>query len=266
MASQLPPDPPLVAHAEDEPLIFFGPPGAIRGAIRLHNASAESLRLDDVAIEAAELRGPGRVPLQRARLGARLQPGEQAAAPLELQADPTTPPGSYEISLQLGETRRKATVYVTEHAALRLQPAEVFLYTDGEQTFQREFVAENVGNVPLRLGARCLVRLADPQEFQLALQEGLKGAGDQPWEDTARNVLGALERQQVGYLTITREEVTLQPGETRSGTVTFELPGKLQRFHRYVADWGGYGASTRIHVYVAEPARPETPTRGRGKQ
>lgn len=240
----------VLVHAEEEPLVFYGPPDAIEGGIRLHNPTDERTRVRGVALEEASIYGPGGSPLRHLPVNARLDPREQAMVPVRFQADPRTPPGTYEMTLQLGKVTRHATVYVTEKVELRVRPREVFFYTEGDLEFEREFVVENAGNVPIRLGGRCRVLLVDRQQLPIALQSGLAEACSQEWQDALKSALCALSREHVGPLIIDREDATLSPGETRMGPATFRLPKDLRPFRRYEAIWGGYHGAVKVHVYV----------------
>jgi hypothetical protein len=246
----------VLAHAEKEPLVFYGPPDAIQGTVRLHNTSEEKVRLQGIPVEGASIYGPGGSALEQLRLTARLFPREQAVVPVRFQADPRTPPGTYEMTVRLGDGVRKATVYVTEKVELRVQPSEVFFYTEGELTFQREFVVENAGNVPIRIGGRCQVLLVDRQDLPVALRRGLVEACDQDWQEALKSALCALSREHVGPLTVDREDATLGPGETRMGPVNFTLPDNLRPFRRYEARWGGYHGDVQVSVYVGGFRKP----------
>lgn len=241
-----------LAHSEDEPLVFYGQPGAVRGGVRLHNPSDEKVKLYSIPLETSEIRGPGGEPLRSLQLSARLYAQQQATVPARLQVDPSTPPGTYEVSLRFGDVERTAVVHVIEKIDLRLEPSNVSLYTEGEYVFEREFVLENAGNVPLRIGPKCLAPLVDSMEVPVALRRGLEDACEQEPAEVLRSFLCAWSQQQVGNVSLTREDFVLEPGETRIETGTFTLPDDLQSFRRYDADMALYNATLHLTVYTGD--------------
>ena len=253
-----------LAHAEDEPIVFYGPPDRLQGAIRLHNPSTEKLKLSSVAFDAPDIQGPGRVPLRHLQLAARLSPDEQAKVPATIQLDSATPPGKYEAIMLLGERKQRVQVHVTENIDLRVQPTRIAIYTEGELVFEREVIVENAGNVPLRLGGLCIVPLADAMELRAAIRNGLADACEQAPDAVLKAFLCAWSQQQVGTVSIARENVTLPPGETRPLTLTFTLPDDLQRFRRYEANLPLYTASLFLEVTTGElPKRPRREKRSK---
>ena len=246
-------------HAKDEPIVFYGPPGRLRGTLRLHNQSSEKVKLSAAALDLPGLRGPARQPLGHLPLLARVYPNQQAQVPAVLNLDPSTPPGTYDGSLQIGEHRQSVRVHITEQIGLRVQPTFVSLFTEGELVFPRGFVVENTGNVPLRLGAECVVPLVDTAELLVAVRQGLRGACEaKDAEDVVKSILCAWSQQQVGTVSMKREDITLGPGETRPLTITFTVPHDLQRFRRYVADLPLYTASLHLEVVTGD-------VKGKGK-
>lgn len=241
-----------LTHVEDEPIIFYGPPDRLQGTIRLHNTSTEKLKLSSVALDAPHMLGPGRVPLRQLQLAARLSPDEQAKVPATIQLDSSTPPGKYEAVMLLGERKQRVQVHVTENIDLRGEPKRISIYTEGDLVFKREVVIENAGNVPLRIGGLCIVPLADAMELRTAIQHGLAEACDQKPEAALKAFLCAWSEQQIGTLSIARDDITLNPGETRPLALTFTLPSDLHRFRRYEANLPLYNASLSLEVTTGD--------------
>jgi hypothetical protein len=249
-----------LAHAEDEPVVFYGPPGRLRGTLRLHNGSSEKVKLPAAALDLPNLRGPARQPLAQLPLLGRVYPNQQAQVPVVLNLDPSTPPGTYEGTVEVGAHRRRVRVHVTEEVGLRVQPTSVSIFTEGELVFPRDFVVENAGNVPLRLGSECVVPLVDTAELLVGVRRGLRGACEAAEAaDVIKSILCEWSRQQVGTLSVKREDITLKPGETRPLRITFTVPQDLQRFRRYVADLPLYTASLHLEVVTGDFKSGEKP-------
>jgi len=255
MASQPAPVTDLrLEHGEDEPIVFYGPPTRLRGTLRLHNRSTEKLKLPMVALDLPKLRGPAKQPLDVLPMFGRVYANQQTRVPAVLNLDPSTPPGTYDGSLQIAGRRQPVRLHVTERIDLRFEPTDVSLFTEGTLVFTRDFVAENAGNVPLRLGEECVVPLGDTADLQAAVRRGLRGACDaeKKSEDVIKSLLCAWSQQQVGTVSIKREDITLQPGETRPATVTFSIPDDLQPFRRYVTHLPLYNAALRLEVVTGQ--------------
>ena len=242
-----------LAHAEDEPVVFYGPPARLRGTLRLHNGSSEKVKLPAATLDLPKLRGPARQPLGDLPLLGRVYPNQQARVPVVLSLDPSTPPGTYEGTVGVGTQRQRVRVHVTEEVGLSVQPTFVTLFTEGDVSFPRNFVVENTGNVPLRLGSECIVPLVDTSELLVGIRRGLRGACEaEEVEDVIKSILCEWSRQQVGTMSVKREDITLEPGGTRPLTITVTLPRDLQSFRRYVADLPLYTASLHVEVVTGD--------------
>jgi hypothetical protein len=133
-----------------------------------------------------------------------------------------------------------------------LRPQEVFLFAEGaERVFEREFIAENAGNVPVELDAECLVPLRDVADVRAALQKGLKDLKADDDDDALRAVLRAWSDRQVGPLSIRRDRVTIEPGSIRPLSVTFHLPDNIQPSRRYVSELRVYTAPVRVEIITS---------------
>jgi hypothetical protein len=133
-----------------------------------------------------------------------------------------------------------------------VEPARVWYHTEGQKVFEREFVIHNMGNVPLRIGPKCLAPLVDSMQLHVALRNALRDACDQEPPKVLSAFLCAWSRQQAGNVSLTREDVMLKPGEARVETGTFTLPDDLQSFRRYDAHMALYNASLHLTVYTGD--------------
>lgn len=249
MSAQLSTAPALMfAHAKGEPIVFYGPPGRLRGTVRVRNGSDEKVKLATLPLRRSTLPATAQQ-ASAISLAARLYPNLDARLPATIALDPTTPPGTYEASVDLGAGEQPVLMHVVEHVDLRIEPQRVFIHTDGELTFRREMVAENAGNVPLELGSQCIVPLGDLADVRTALRGGLKGACEaKASEDVLKAFFCALSQQQAGDLSITRQPITLAPGETSAAVVTFTLPDNIRRFRRYVVELPLYTAVVEVEI------------------
>ncbi len=249
----------VLMHGKDDPPVFYGPPAALRGKLRLSNPTGEKLKLQQIPLAARKnagvtLAGIARQPVASLEVAARIAPGAQGAAPATVRLDPRTAPGTYEAEITVGDRTQRVVLHVVDNLDLRISPDVVWLFTEGERKFTRRFVVENAGNVPVRLGERCAAMLVDVIEERAALREGSARACEDPESDPLRELLCAYSHQQAGLVLLDRPDETLQPGETRAGEATITLPEGLQSHRRYQARLELYNAAVVLEVTTGKIA------------
>jgi hypothetical protein len=252
MVTQTRPPGLTLVHQQNEPIVFSGPPGRVTGTLNLLNTSNEKLKLTTVRLDAPMLTGAARQPLGELRIAARIYPNQQGAVPVTLPLDPCTAPGSYTAHIRVGDHIQSVVIHVTEHVDLHVEPDGVAINTDGERKFTREFVVENAGNVALPLGDKCFAPLLDSLGLSGVIHKGLKGACDRKFEETMHSLLCAWSNQQVGLVSLSRDNVTLKPGEKRVMKGAFELPDDIQSYRHFVADFELFNAAIHLDVYTGK--------------
>lgn len=235
-------------------VVFSGPPKRLRGHFRLVNPGTEKLKLTSVLIETDGLLGPARLPVRTVSIGARLGPGEQGLVPGTIQLDPHTPPGSYEFSVNIAGQSIQATAHVTDVVDFRMEPASVTLLVGAETSFERTFVIENAGNVPLPLGERCEAPLTDSIDLESTMLLGLHEALEDELKLKVDAWLNEWGRRSGGMLAIVREPIILRPGQKISAKATFEVPAGLKPFRSYHANLQLYNATVSVDIYTTRKA------------
>jgi len=255
----------VAAGRPEAPVVIYGPPGELRGTLRLHNPSPERIRLAGLRVEVPDLRGPAGEAVETLHLGARLEPNQQSAVQALLRVDASTAPGTYAGTLLLGERRQEIQVHVCEELRARIEPRHLTLFTTGQTTFEATFVVENLGNVPFHTGSLCVAPLLDATRFGDPMLRGLSGAPEREPQEVFRDFLVAWAQQQVGTVKLYREDVLVHPGQTTVGKVRIELPGDLKPHRHYLANLEIYAVAGRLDVYTDQ--MPEAPGEaGQGKQ
>ncbi len=235
---------------QDEPVVIYGPPGELRGTLRLHNPSEERIRLLRLRVEVPDLRGPAGEAIEALQVGARLEPHQQATAQAVLRVDPSTPPGTYAGSLVLGEKRHPVRVHVCEDLQARIEPRHLTLFTNGQTTFETTFVVENLGNVPFHTGSLCVAPLLDSARLGDSLHKSLASAQKRDPQEVFRDVLVAWAQKQVGTVKLLRDDVLVRPGQTSIGKARIEIPRDLEPHRHYYANLGIYAVPGRLDVYT----------------
>jgi hypothetical protein len=238
------------ADAGASGVVFSGPPKMLRGNIPLVNNSDQKLKMTSLPVTTDTLRGPASLPLQNMAVGVRLLPGEQAAVSSTIQLDPQTAPGTYNFSLDISGTSVAATAHVTEVVDFRMEPTEVTLLAGAETSFERTFVIENAGNVPLPLGERCEAPLVDSIDLRTSMLRGLHDAGDAELKEKVNAWMADWGKRIPGMLVILRDPIVLSPGNKITAKATFQLPKNLEPFRCYTADLQLYNALLSVTIYT----------------
>jgi hypothetical protein len=239
------------AGTADSPLIFSGPPGKVRGTLRLNNPTAVTQSLRSLAVTTDKLLGAASLPLTNIPMSARLSPGQQAAIRGTIVLDAQTPPGSYPLQVTIGSQVVQATAHVTEMVDFRIQPGQITILAGSETTYEREFVIENAGNVPLPLGDRCEAPLVDSIDMQTSMLVGLHKAGDRDSKDQVQSWLHEWGEREGGTLVVLRDPIILRPGQKTAAKARFQLPD-LKPFRNYTATLQLYNATLGVSIYTTK--------------
>ena len=112
--------PPAKARAtkpdERPALLVVGPPSQLRTTVTVENTAGQQ-----VAVRAAALHREGESPVPGG-VAALIPAGATATVPVSFALAPGTPPGEYAAEVEVGGTRRAATVRVEPHLAMRVSP------------------------------------------------------------------------------------------------------------------------------------------------
>lgn len=238
------------ANVDPKGVVFYGPPKMLRGTLPLVNPTDQKLKMQSLSVTTDTLRGPASLPLQTIAVGVRLMPGEQAAVRSTIQLDPQTAPGTYSFSVDVSGTSVPVTAHVTEVVDFRIEPSTVTLLAGSESSFERTFVIENAGNVPLPLGERCEAPLTDSIDLKTSMLHGLSNAGDAEVKEKVNAWLKDWGERMPGMLVVLRDPIVLSPGNKMTATATFQLPDTLQPFRCYTANLQLYNAFLTITVYT----------------
>ncbi len=247
------------AGTADSPLIFSGPPGRLRGTLRLTNPTAASQSLRSLSVATDQLLGAASLPLQVIPLSARLNPGQQAAIRGTIVLDAQTAPGTYPLKVTIGSTVVEATAHVTEVVDFRIQPGEITILAGSDSSYEREFVIENAGNVPLPLGDRCEAPLLDSIDLQTAMLVGLHKAADLDAKGQVESWLREWGEREGGTLVILRDPIILRPGQKMTAKAKFQLPEQLKPYRNYVATLQLYNATLKVSIYTTKKAGSKKP-------
>ena len=109
----------ILAFGENE-IILSGPPSSLRGPVILHNSTDEHLFVRELPMKNAQ-NADAVLPVHTT-----LKPREIKSQNVYYSIDPLTPPGTYEMNLQIGNESKKVTLIVHENLDVQLSPRILF--------------------------------------------------------------------------------------------------------------------------------------------
>ena len=202
-----------VEGAPPGPVTLSGPPGAIRGRLRLGNDGAQRVAVRGFAVRAKSLETSESV----GSLRARLDPGASTDLDATLSLARTTPPGDYRVRLDFEGHEVEALLRVAADPSLRVTPSLVLAAT-GSTSAQVEVA--NVGNVALDLPAVARSRLVADADIAPPLFGGGASTGTPTDLDAVLHL---------------KTSVSLAPGTREQLDITIDVPEGLDAERRYVA-------------------------------
>lgn len=262
-------DPQAIEIPENGPIVLVGQPASLRGDLYLRNSSPERVVLRKLPLASGEqvaaLRSarPGFAPAVRLSPGI-IRPGHTGPVSLSVSLDPYTPPGEYHAEMDMAGRMVPVVMRVTERVDLRISPAELVIENRPDQTFQKQIVVTNTGNVPLTIGKLGSVFLDDELLICRTLRAAAAAVGDdlRPLEEYLARIL--LEAKHVaessGILRVhsKAENEILQPGEVRPIDLEIRVPAALDRRGRYRGVLALYTANlTFLIVPTSGPSLPD---------
>ena len=244
----------------DKPLVFAGPPRAVRGELRLLNTTddkviihtplmraAPAARAKAAAAAVAPL--PDAVPLRRIIV----RGGQTRVVPLMLNLAPTTPPGTYHAEIDVDGHLQPVVVHVTEDVAFSIEPSTVVVPNRPGEKVKKQIIVTNSGNVAVSMKSIGAVVLDDELAHCKALRGALRDVGAKMTKlDDFVTALGRRYHDLYETLTlkVQNENTTVDPGDTQAVDLTITVPEKLNARTRYT----GYAAvSTQSVSFVVTP-------------
>lgn len=226
------------------PLILAGPPGALRGELRLRNSTDQKviIRQPFVRARLAHVKmgkthkastAPEAVLALRRII---VRPQQSRAVPISLALDVATPPGTYHAELEVNGELRPVVLHVSEHVAFDISPGTLVIPNRPGEKLERQVVITNHGNQPLVI--RSIGAVALDEEFQhcRALRGALDdvGATMKSFDDYFVAV-GKRYSKQIPFqiLSIHNQKTTIAPGETRALDLAISISDKLIERSRY---------------------------------
>jgi competence protein ComEA len=224
---------------EDEPIVFVGPPRALRGAVRLRNDGDGAMLVRALYVENTNLRTARGLPLQRLSLGVLLSPGESKQIPIRVDLDPTMPPGKYTADLVAGESHQAVTFWVTENFATDLSPSKI-TRSSAPGKSEHHVQVHNGGNVELVIHDVGALVLEDPDVECRTIRETVHHAPPHAkWDELVGTASDQLKKNYTELeplrVRTKNKPVHVEPGDYAELVLEVHVPHKLPRRRNFVA-------------------------------
>lgn len=247
----------------DRQLRLVGRPDALRGELEVTNT-----RSSREVVRSRLIAGSGDAALRAHRDGRlkafSLRPNETRTVPVSLRLDRHTPPGEYQVQVEVAGRSHDAVVNVLAVPRLRLEPRVVTVANQPGESVPATVFARNDGNVPLEIGEIGGLVLEDDVLACRILRRALAEFDEatDTYEDFLTETVRQAKRtlEELGPLRVhhTAGPVVVEPGRTERIDLEITVPSRLQRRGRYATSTRLHGA--RLRFVVAPPDHaPATP-------
>jgi hypothetical protein len=237
------------------PLSFRGSPRGIEGLAPLLTAApaAATLAVDLREADTSARIGP---------LVLQTEPAGAEAMWLRFDLPPTTPPGTYSGSVQLGTDRFPITVDVHPQQELAISPQALAASASAGDEATIEFILINEGNVPFEVGRTHAFNLLQREAIEEAIHAALR-AETAKGESRLDRFADELANRHGGLVRISIADGAgeLAPGEARSLRAVLRLPANLTPGSTYTSTWPLGNLNVSVDIQIEPAAR-----RARGKQ
>jgi hypothetical protein len=221
-------------HCAEDEIILSGPPAFLTGYITFQNDVAEDVFIKDLRINHKSKQAG--LTRQSIDINTMLSPKEVKSHLTSFSANPGTPPGTYESTINVGGKERKLKMIVQETMEIVLIPGQVtFMGTTPGQTHTKEVLLANKGNVPVVVPSVKHNTTLDMDLICRNLSLSIRETGDQGTEATLDHFVKGLKKDIAGWVEISIKEAgqIVKPGETKVLNISFKLPKDINEQRLY---------------------------------
>ncbi|MEO8414211.1 MAG: hypothetical protein ABI472_11160 [Ginsengibacter sp.] len=217
----------------DSEITLSGPPTSLRGPVILQNATDEPIFVRELPmknIKNADAAFP---------IHTTLQPFEVRSQNIYYSMNPHTPPGTYEMNVQMGDETKKVKLIVHESLAIQLSPQAIVLEgIEAGMQHTKEILFSNKGNIALTVPTIKHNTLTDMDLICRNLSQAVRISGDEGIEKTLDTFAKGLKKDITDWVDISIKEAgqVVEPGQTISLHLTITLPKDVNKNYHYTGD------------------------------
>lgn len=217
-------------------IVLNGPPSSLQGNIQFENRQNDPLRVKTLALvdkNKKRIQDGGRDFLQ---FSFRLRPGEQKLETVYHQLPSTTPPGTYESNIMVGEEMHKVKMIVQPSIDIDVYPNQfTFQDTSPGTTHVAIITLTNKGNMPFEVPELKHAAALDMDLLCRAFGQGFREKGKDDLMSTLDEVTRNLKANLTDWASISVDEHSqiVQPGESLLLHINFTLPKNAESRRDY---------------------------------
>ncbi len=241
----------------DAEILLSGPPQALLGYVTLENSHNEPVFLQELAFSKSSSRSAVAIPKAGLTINSVLMGGEVRRQTLSISMHPSTAPGTYRSTVEIGGVKREISVVVQETLEIELVPSEiVFFGTKPGETCNKEVLLVNKGNIPVIVPTIKHNTTVDMDLICRNLAFALRKDKESGMQETLDVFIRGMKNDVASWATVTVREAgqLVQPGETLVLHLAFTLPKDIQPTWLYEGD---IRIIDQLLSYKIVPAVPE---------
>ena len=222
--------------AEDE-VVLTGPPSFLTGFITFQNTVKEDVFIKDLPIKHKSKESG--LAKQSLEINTVLSPNEMRSHFTSFAANPNTPPGTYQSTINVGGKERKLRMIVQENLDVELIPSQVtFMGIAPGLVHKKEILLVNKGNVPIAVPSIKHNTMLDMDLICRNLSLAIRETGDKGTNETLDHFVKGLKKDIAGWVELSIKEAgqLVNPGETKVLNISFKLPKDVNDQRLYEGD------------------------------
>ena len=229
----------LISIPEGESLVLVGPPNELTGRVALHNTGKQNVIVRNAGVKAISGK-LNSLPASRTLPTVVLRPDQGRSIPLKIALNANTPPGDYEVELNVAGESRAAVLHVLEDFSVSIQPRKLVVANIAGQAQQKRVVIVNKGNVAFTVGEFGPVDLRDDLLWDRALRLAVEPLTNKRNANTEELIVAALRVAHEEAFIVDNMQVKnstgaieVTPGETATIDLEISLKEALPPNRRY---------------------------------
>lgn len=212
-------------QCNEEEIVLSGPPSFLTGFITFQNNVKEDVFIRDLPVS-HKSKEPG-LSKRSLDINTMLSPNEVKSHFTSFAANPNTPPGTYQSTINVGGKERNLKMIVQENMEIMLIPNQVtFMGIAPDMVHHKEILLVNKGNVPVMVPNIKHNTTLDMDLICRNLSLAIRETGDKGTNATLDVFVKGLKKDIAGWIetSIRESGQIVNPGETKVLHISFKLP------------------------------------------